>query len=121
MIYSSGKHEKLTADPQPYVDQWDIDRSPDGDPAGFDFDVWFSYSPRPEFDRPLANPANPVLVEFRAEAGQHYPFRDDLAWWVLCLNADPSTFRTDGYGWSEEHIDHARRVLKRLARLTANE
>lgn len=123
MIYSSGKHDKLTADPWPIQGYW-----PDGGKGGryaypFTFqDVReFRREPRPEFDRPLTNPVNPVLVSFRedmlnARMGQEENQRDDYEW---LIGPDWENY------WQEhvtaEQIDHARRVLERLARLTANE
>ncbi|WP_217181581.1 phage tail protein [Streptomyces sp. AC495_CC817] len=38
-------------DPEPYVDQWNTQRSRDGDPAGFDFDAEFRFAPRPGYNQ----------------------------------------------------------------------
>lgn len=76
--------------------------SPGGGEIQFDF--------RPECDRPQNSPTNPILVEFRraacnyASAGlePHHAVRHYLQY----LDGDV-------YGWSENHKDHARRVLSR--------
>lgn len=126
MIYSSGKHDKLTADPWPIQAYW-----PDGGKGGryaypFTFqDVReFRREPRPEFDRPLTNPANPILSAFRedmlnARMGQAENQRDDYEW---LTGPDWENY------WQEhvtaehvEHVEHVRRVLERLANLAINE
>jgi len=73
MIYSSGKHDKLTADPEPWGQGG----------AHYPNPGWLNggklkYSPRPEFDRPLTNPANRILSQFRFEGRDPYDFMFDL-------------------------------------------
>lgn len=38
-------------DPEPYVDQWNLHRNSDGDPAGYDFDAEFHFEPRPGYNQ----------------------------------------------------------------------
>lgn len=68
----------------------------------------YSYKPRPEFDRPQHNPTNPILAKFRERS---YP----VAYWVHRLSKGDLP---DGVEASIEQIDHAHRVLTRLANLT---
>lgn len=87
MQYSSGRHENLT-DPKPWV--------------GADGSRRSRYSryaprrePRPEFERPLSNPANPILAYARAHPGEPIYYKDLERW--------PSVFE----------ISHANEVLRR--------
>ncbi|QDK01374.1 hypothetical protein SEA_WATERT_105 [Microbacterium phage WaterT] len=103
--------EPFNDDPEPYVDQWNIDRSTDGDPAGYDFDVEFQHDPRPEYNRPQHNPTNPVLLKLRSIPG------DWKAIWVEgFLNADAEAYNWPN--WTSMEIQHAYRVLTRLANLS---
>lgn len=72
--------------------------------------------PRPEFDHKQHNEPNPILVEFRDVAGTHFPFAEDLDWWLKCLEDPTFDYTASGYRWTRAHVDHARRVLERLAR-----
>lgn len=142
--FSSGKHDKLTADPWPIQGYW-----PDGGKGGryaypFTFqDVReFRREPRPEFDRPLNNPANPILAELRrviglgAEPrGQYQVFLNGLVETgtpngIDQIIANAIGPNPEGYGhvlawnWDWEQRPkiegwryHARKVLTRLTRL----
>lgn len=63
-MFSSKPLAERNNDPEPYMDQWGIDRTPDGNPAGYDFDVRFTLQPRPEFQQGHL-PANEFLIAFR--------------------------------------------------------
>lgn len=63
----------------------------------------------------LTSRTNPVLAEFRDTAGVMYSFKDDLNWWVDCLNDPRWLVPINGDHWNDYEIDHARRVLSRLA------
>lgn len=68
--------------------------------------------PRPEFDRPQHNPTNPILASFRAN--DMNPRAADWARWLD---------RPSLGAWHHAdaaHIDHARRVLTRLANLAGD-
>lgn len=65
--------------------------------------VYAEWSPRrDQFDTPV----NLILVEFRAS--QH-----SAQWWLATLAHEPESYR-----WTPAQIDHARRVLTRLAAVT---
>lgn len=66
--------------------------------------------PRPEFDR--AHKPNSILVGFREHDWYYVEMRDEAALWILGL----VNYATHGTA-SPEQIDHANRVLTRLARL----
>lgn len=119
VILSSGKHAKLTTDPKPWVHDC-------GD-AGCDI-AGKHYADRtetdilaghPEFDRPLANPANPILVELRKA------FNADIRRRELHVSEKLRELdyeeRFGDNDWSPQQIDHARAVLTRLANLGAIE
>lgn len=112
MTYTSGK---TTHDPEPYVDQWGIDRNADGDPAGYDFDVQFHYAPRPEFDN-----HNPILVAYRRipdidlwDMGfaMHATYGGEREW------ERPDHYFHSFVVASPEQVKHARRVLTKLANI----
>lgn len=80
------------------------------------------YDPRPEFDRPQTNPTNTLLHHFRMiDAG-----RGEYEDWLRDIDENPHVWvRRPGHGlmarsmvgYTDEEIDHARRVLARLANL----
>lgn len=70
------------------------------------------HAPRPEFARPQHNPTNPILTEFR---GASSVYSDAGHEFLLAVSHYLSYLNSDVYGWAEEHKDHARRVLSRLA------
>lgn len=113
-IYSSGKHEKLTADPQPWKNlsahggRWPHEsRDPLND----------ALRPRPEFDRPLNNPANPVLRDVRFHATNRRGGEVIAGVYREWLHYARPGSHPDN--WSEDitadQVEHARRVLERLA------
>lgn len=124
--FASKTPRDLNHDPNPYVDQWGIDRNDDGDPAGYDFDALFHFDPRPEFDHVQHNDPNPILTALR----RRFPSQQNSAWAIYQDTLDALTM----YGVAEmqriidrdgidavvtdDHIDHARRVLTRLGRFS---
>ena len=111
--FSSGKHEKISVDPFPYrnratadpfASRWKrLDREITADRYILD--------PRPEFDRPLTNPANPILAHYRGRAA-----RWPIDGYIRSLDPD-NVWQWDEIGTSDQ-IAHARAVLTRLANLT---
>ena len=110
MIFSSKTPRDLNRDPEPFLDErgsrWIS-------PVTFQPRT-FTYSPRPEFDHVQHNEPNPILVDLRHngepdEGRAHYAA--DLALggesWRYWMKRVP-----------QSRIDHARRVLTRLANLT---
>lgn len=69
------------------------------------------HEPRPEYDRPQHNPTNPVLLKLRSIP------EDWKAIWVEgFLNADAEAYNWPN--WTSMEIQHAYRVLVRLANLS---
>lgn len=72
---------------------------------------------REQFDTPV----NPILVEFRASWGSvaYDGPRDQIASWLAALKGTERTIKRRGYSLGSdptpEQIDHARKVLNRLA------
>jgi hypothetical protein len=122
VIFASKTPRDLNHDREPYVDGH-------LDTAGFGrrFSEPYStpdhcqacgtrYDPRPEFDHVQHNPPNPILVWLRAiwddpKCGTHAEIVDYM------LN-DPRMIDPRMHEHTPARIDHARRVLTRLARLT---
>lgn len=105
--YSSGKYgDTITADPMPWRSQCCGLRWPTiaDDPENNTFD------PRPEFDRPLTNPANPVLEYVREVSDKEHA----VNWLLHEFNWDTDRWVWDGWQVNPEHIEHARKVLSRL-------
>lgn len=100
--YTSGK--VVTHDPQPwelYLHNLDMTLRYAYQPD----DIWEScetltYAPRPQKDN-----HNPILVEFR----EFHGVAEDWLEYLLSANSED--------GWTRSHIDHARRVLTKLAAL----
>ncbi|WP_404474783.1 hypothetical protein [Microbacterium aerolatum] len=84
------------------------------------------HQPRTKFDRPQHNPTNLILAEFRSIEAEGV-WKDVPRWasagaWVDMIDEDPSMSRGEDWGLLAglphyAEIDHARRVLERLARL----
>lgn len=95
--FSSGIHAKRTADPLAVCFG---KVSPD-------------FQPRPEFDRPLTNPANRLLDAFRLiDAG-----RSEYADWVRDIDANPQFWMRQGGQYPQytpAEVEHARAVLSRI-------
>lgn len=79
--------------------------------------TWYEHEPRPEYDHPQYNRPNPILVDVRAHIG-------DASWTNMLKAFNWAT--SSGYPYvtkewerieDPRHIDHARRVLTRLAAL----
>jgi hypothetical protein len=76
-----------------------------------------TYEPRPEFDHVQHNPPNWLLIEFRE-------FHGVASLWLEALEVpDFITETAKAYGEEihTEHVDHATRVLTRLAHLSGGE
>lgn len=116
MAQYASKTAQPNRDPLPWVDRED---GPGNEIRQAWPDGWTEYEPRPEFDHKQHNEPNPILVEFRDVAGTHFPFAEDLAWWLKCLEDPTFDYTANGYRWTLEQVDHARRVLSRLAKLAA--
>lgn len=82
--------------------------------------------PRPEFDRPRAHKANPILTEFRESIatiiGGWERIAMEAEWWLTLMTYDPE-MRNPHY-WGRElanvtpaQVAHARAVLTRLSTL----
>lgn len=158
------KSRQANLDPEPYVDQHGIYRSPDGDPAGHDFDARFHYDPRPEFEptrdkHPWAvstlaeddlpdfritslealeamphfekfdflvewaprreqfdTPVNSVLAWFRENFSGHPNIRGGAQMWLESMSRNDWAYGDDH---TPDEIDHARKVLTRLAEWSA--
>lgn len=115
MIFSSGKRGHLNSDPQPY-------RCTECRPGSVGermaapliwcgFDV---FDPRPEYDQPLSNPANPILSDLREARKRGDDFTDAES----CLaRLDDMMAGSDAWSHELEHIEHAERVLGKLFRI----
>ena len=84
-----------------------------------------SDSPRPEFDHVQHNQPNPILVEFCRMIRDDWDIREGELWmyagsWVDLMDEDPHMSERINWGTlagtEQPAIDHARRVLTRLAR-----
>lgn len=115
VMFSSGKHDHLTADPRP----WRCTEGGKGHRLAKRRTAHRNtLGGRPEFDRPLTNAANPLLIALRVSG----PFgRQELASWVEMCDRwlAPHTTPPSRFGVTLDHIEHARRVLTRLAALAA--
>jgi hypothetical protein len=131
-LYASKTPRDLNSDPHPIVwdghspyDQMraDTDMFRKGAPARF---PGYSHRPRPEYDKPMHNEPNRLLIDFRyIDAG-----RGEYARWVRDFDEHPEFWqRQPGaglfagvtVGYEADHIAHARKVLTRLANLTKTE
>lgn len=96
----------------------DTDMFREGAPYHFER---YIYRPRPEFDHVQHNAPNPILVEFRdnvARRGED-PYWGDtwdstMDWLDQAQQSDTSCIEM---GVTTAHINHAQRVLKRLANM----
>ena len=70
--------------------------------------------PRPEFDHIQHNEPNPILVTFRKSLQEDLPFTNPGNW---AANLAKPPYPDSWYYASPEQIDHARRVLTRLAQI----
>lgn len=124
-MFASKTPRDLNHDPDPYVDQWGIDRNEDGDPAGYDFDVEFRHDPRPEFDHVQHNEPNPILIAFRDLGEKHGMAPDEVRNlarnWVRKATYYEHHMNISGRRATNAQRNHARRVLTRLACLTEGE
>lgn len=114
--YTSGTQalqgRTVNHDPRPYqvyadgVPSWRRNFHRERFGNGFGDVITDTYNPRPEFD--VLD--NPILAEFRSDWDGTY---ERICWWLAMLeeNVYPS--------WTPEQLDHARRVLTKLAALNA--
>lgn len=101
-LYSSGAHHHLTADREPWLNTSGQRARRKAVADRYD-DMW---RPRPEFNRPLTNPANGMVawVRRRRAAGETY---SAILWRV----------NNGGTSGTTGEYDQARRILGRLAHL----
>lgn len=111
-LYSS--REPFNVDPAPYYGPWGRSAIPGG---GFEGEA-LSFEPRPEYDRPQNNPTNPILTDIRKNRPE------GVSWTKMLKHYNWVTFAAAHYiteDWEritdESQIDHARKVLTRLAAL----
>lgn len=119
-MFSSGKHAKLTADPSPWaVYVWphspiinaSMRYATEGEAKGQAIGSYVhGFHPRPEFDRPLTNPENKILLRMRILRSDPDAIQAASSW-IIAIDRGyydeyPKRMRT-----------HAREVLSRLARL----
>ncbi len=119
MIFASKTPRDLNRDPEPWVTKPQL-RAEFGRPKhhaeSIDCYAYCVRDPRPEFDHVQHNHPNPILLDFRETNG--------IAelWLEAIEGKDGDVFLAGvpkAFGAIRApHIDHARRVLGRLARLT---
>jgi hypothetical protein len=100
--YSSGKHTAVTADPEPWL-------GADGSRRARYSRFAPQYLPRPEYARPLTNPANSWLGEFRNDWETNRWLGDgqgQIRVWIGGMR-----------DLTDDKSVHARRVLERFARI----
>lgn len=112
MKFSSKTPHDLNHDPEPFV--WRATKLRTRIKYGNEA---IDFEPRPEFDHIQHNEPNPILVELRqAFAADHR--RPRMVYIESKLREVEYETRNGNNGWSPQMLDHARRVLTRLARLT---
>ena len=116
MMYASKTPRDLNRDPLPYRNIETGRRYADA-PAGTDY--YFRYEPRPEYDAVQHNEPNPIMGLFREDAPRYASTQVaaqtwKATWGTLC--AYHPLFKTG----VEAEIEHARKVLSRLAALAEN-
>lgn len=100
--------EPFNDDPEPWTDNFTGDRT--SQRTGYMAST-FSFWPRPEYDRPQHNPTNPILAKLRTLKPVHRP-----AWIEGFLNAEVERYNWPN--WTHMEIQHAYKVLTRLANLS---
>lgn len=123
-IFASRTPESMNTDPEPWaLRHYDGDVRPRGweecqkRPEWHDRENSLDYLPRPEFTPKTTHPANPALVEFRYLWSGQPDMLDIADYWVAeQLESDGENAPMHDY--TPEQVDHARRVLSRLAHLT---
>jgi hypothetical protein len=114
-MFSSGKRAALTTDRYPWriiLGPWWNTRVSRRVPES-DFD------PRPEYPaRHLTNPENRILAQYREDAEKGIPYTDPDSW-LANLGAMDAESVEWAAQWSINELDHAERVLHRLAALHA--
>lgn len=111
-LYASKTPRDLNRDPEPYVYAFGGERLSRED-AYWNVGRVIGYEPRPEFDHPQHNEPNPILLDLRDTHGL-----PDL-WLEAIEGRDGDVFLAGvprAFGdVRADHINHARRVLRRLA------
>lgn len=116
---------QIVTDPNPFVRPRDGKRgdadtlSPDFEPGPFGKMVEpLRYDPRPEYGQPQIHEANPILVELRIASGAGIDWA--ITAFSNALNTSEQSsdaIRAIVREATDEHRDHARRVIDRLAQL----
>lgn len=123
MIFSSKTPRDLNRDPLPYVWNGHFPTARKRDDCRTTFRVSPDYErdPRPEFDHTQHNEPNPILSfilrdAVEQDAAENPPIIDlaDTARYVLEMGLEAGEYDE---AHTPEQIDHARRVLTRLANL----
>lgn len=104
MIFSSKTPRDLNHDPRPLSTIGTGRRVQ----VGSEYAGETVLNPRPEFDHVQHNPPNPILVLFRKGYDG-----DMRGWGAWLLFASSDMLRDEEC--TQDHVDHARRVLARLA------
>lgn len=113
-MFASKTPRDLNHDPMPWVAKPQFRPeigSPNHHVGSVECATWCVKEPRPEFDHVQHNKPNRILALLRSIDAEC----DEYAAWVRDFNQHPG-FWTRTYTQAE--IDHARRVLTRLARIT---
>jgi hypothetical protein len=115
MIYASKTPRDLNHDPLPWRcignedDRW---RIPEGGQLECDERV-----PRPEFDHPQHNEPNPILTTLRLNCATPEVDGWDARIAALYFLEEVGVDNVERERATPDHVEHARRVLTRLARL----
>lgn len=115
-IYASKTPRDMNHDPRPFRNKYDGSRWAD---PGVDIDgLTVVHDPSPEFDHVQHNEPNPILVKFRRHVAWQWAYLPEISTYA----EDIETFdglRPDSFvGVTPAQINHARKVLTRLANLS---
>jgi hypothetical protein len=116
-MFASKTPRDLNHDPEPWQAPWpNLRRSESRSPFNV-HDRW-EHKPRPEFDHAQHNEPNPILVAFREDARVQIEDGMDVID-VAVSWIEGESLGDDGVfvGYDPDFLDHARKVLTRLARL----
>ena len=110
-MYASKTPRDLNHDPASMADPFSGVRF-----SGADELLGYEYDPRPKFDHVQHNEPNPILVAFRRDADE---MKRERGWTVArtALSWDRDAFDPFVDMYDLAVLDHARRVLERLASL----
>ena len=117
-MYASKTPRDLNRDPQPYWEGGERVSIAPGD-TYLRAIMATSFDPRPEFDHVQHNKPNRLLIDFRRIDGGRGEYADwvrdideNRGWWVSQMAPSGNTI-----GYAPHEIQHARKVLTRLANL----